>query len=177
MSLLQRLKARLQHLTWKRLTCHPKPSYIWVTCHMNNMSCELIWVKRGLSERCYVFFKVLANPTRLAVLEELRKRPRSVTGIAKTLKQEQSMISHNLEPLEKCRFVISERKAKQRIYSINKETAEPLFKLFDYHVRKYCPPRGTCLTEEGLRQLRKKEASRQLHVTHAWRWRWKNERW
>jgi len=53
-------------------------------------------VKRGLSEGCYAFFKVLANPTRLAILEVLRKEPRSVTEIAKTLKQEQSMISHNL---------------------------------------------------------------------------------
>ena len=124
-------------------------------------------MKRGLSERCYAFFKVLANPTRLAILEVLRKEPRSVTEIAKTLKQEQSMISHNLGPLEKCRFVFSERKEKQRIYSLNKETAEPLFKLFDYHAQKYCSPRGTCHTEKGLRQTRKEEASSQLHVTHA----------
>jgi ArsR family transcriptional regulator len=124
-------------------------------------------MKRGLSETCYVFFKVLANPTRLAILEVLREGPRSVTEIAKTLKQEQSMISHNLKPLEKCRFVFSERKEKLRIYSLNKETAEPLFELFDYHVQKYCPTRGTCLTEKGLRQLRKKEASGQLHVTHG----------
>lgn len=123
-------------------------------------------MKRGLSETCYVFFKVLANPTRLAILEALRERPRSVSEIALKLKQEQSMISHNLEPLEKCRFVFSERKEKQRVYSLNKETAEPLFKLFDYHAQKYCPTRGKCLTEKGLRHLRKKEASTQLHVTH-----------
>ena len=124
-------------------------------------------MKRGLSERCYAFFKVLANPTRLAILEALSEESRSVTEIAKTLKQEQSMISHNLEPLEKCRFVFSERKEKQRIYSLNKETAEPLFKLFDYHAQKYCPVRGACFTEKGLRQMRKKEASRRLHVTHG----------
>jgi DNA-binding transcriptional ArsR family regulator len=124
-------------------------------------------MKRGISETCYVFFKVLANPTRLAILEALRERPRSVSEIALKLKQEQSMISHNLEPLEKCRFVFSERKEKQRVYSLNKETAEPLFKLFDYHAQKYCPTRGKCLTEKGLRHLRKKEASTQLHVTHG----------
>jgi len=124
-------------------------------------------MKRGLSEKCYAFFKVLANPTRLAILEMLRRQPRSVTEIARTLKQEQSMISHNLEPLEKCRFVFSERKEKQRIYTLNKETVEPLFKMFDYHSQKYCPRRGTCLTEKGLRRMRKKEASRQLHVTHG----------
>jgi len=123
-------------------------------------------MKRGLSETCYVFFKVLANPTRLAILEVLRDKPRSVTEIARSLKQEQSMISHNLEPLEKCRFVFSERKEKQRIYSLNKETAEPLFKLFDHHAQKYCPTPGKCLTEKGLRERRKKEASSQLHVNH-----------
>jgi len=113
-----------------------------------------------------MFFKVLANPTRLAILEALRKEPRSVTEIAKILKQEQSMISHNLEPLEKCRFVFSERKEKQRIYSLNKETAEPLFKLFNYHAQKYCPTRGKCPSEKSLRQIRKKEASSQIIVTH-----------
>ncbi len=134
---------------------------------MTYMSCVLTQMKRGLSKKCYVFFKVLANPTRLAILEVLREKPRSVTEITTTLKQEQSMISHNLEPLEKCRFVFSERKEKQRLYSLNKETAEPLFKLLDYHAQKYCPTRGTCLTEKGLRQMRKKEASDQLHVTHG----------
>jgi len=123
-------------------------------------------MKRGLSETCYVFFKVLANPTRLAILEVLRDKPRSVTEIARSLKQEQSMISHNLKPLEKCRFVFSERKEKQRIYSLNKETVEPLFRLFDHHAQKYCPTRGKCLTEKGLRERRKKQASSQLHVTH-----------
>jgi DNA-binding transcriptional ArsR family regulator len=131
------------------------------------MSCVLMWMKRGLSETCYVFFKVLANPTRLAILEALRDRSRSVAEIAGTLKQEQSMISHNLKTLEECRFVLSERKAKQRIYSLNRETVEPLFKLFTNHSQKYCPTGGKCLTEKGLRQLRKKQASNQLHVTHG----------
>jgi len=133
---------------------------------MNNLSCELTHMKRGLSETCYAFFKILANPARLAILEALRKEPRSVTEIAEILDQEQSMISHNLQPLEKCRFVFSERKDRQRIYSLNRETAEPLFKLFDHHSKKYCPTGGRCLTEKGLRQMRRKEASSQLHVTH-----------
>jgi ArsR family transcriptional regulator, zinc-responsive transcriptional repressor len=123
-------------------------------------------MKRGLSEICYVFFKALANPTRLAILEVLREKPRSVTEIAESLKQEQSMISHNLTTLERCRFVFSERKEKQRIYSLNRETVEPLFKLFTFHSQKYCPTQGKCLTEKGLRKLRKKQASNQLHVTH-----------
>jgi DNA-binding transcriptional ArsR family regulator len=133
---------------------------------MKTLSCELTWMKRGLSETCYMFFRVLANPARLAILEALRDEPKSVNEIAVNLKQEQSMISHNLAALERCRFVSSERKEKQRIYSLNNETMEPLFKLFKYHYEKYCPTHGRCLTEEGLRQMRKKQASNQLHVTH-----------
>lgn len=94
--------------------------------HMSNVSYELSRMKRELSEICYLFFKVLANPTRLAILEILREKPRNVTEIAESLKQEQSMISHNLKTLERCRFVFSERKEKQRIYSLNHETVEPL---------------------------------------------------
>ena len=124
-------------------------------------------MKHGLSERCYAFFKVLANPTRLAILEALREEPKSVTEIAEILRQEQSMISHNLKPLEECRFVFPKRKEKQRIYSLNKETVEPLFNLFDYHSQKYCPAKGTCLTEKGLRRKMKEEASRRLYVTHG----------
>jgi DNA-binding transcriptional ArsR family regulator len=133
---------------------------------MKNVSCELMWMKRGLAETCYVFFKTLANPTRLAILETLRDAPRNVNEIAEELKQEQSMISHNLRALEKCGFVFSERRKKQRFYSLNKETMEPLFKTFAHHFEKYCPTGGKCLTAKGLREQRKKEASRQLHVTH-----------
>jgi len=114
-----------------------------------------------------MFFKVLANPARLAILEDLRDRPKSVNEIAGDLKQEQSMISHNLAALERCRFISSERKEKQRFYSLNNETIEPLFKLFKYHYEKYCPTRGKCLTEEGVRRMRKKQASNRLQVTHG----------
>lgn len=123
-------------------------------------------MKRGLSETCYVFFRTLANSARLAILETLRGGPRNVTEIANELNQEQSMISHNLEQLEKCGFVFSERRKKQRFYSLNKETMEPVFKTFSHHLDKYCPTGGKCLTGKDLRAYRKREASRQLHVTH-----------
>ena len=56
-------------------------------------------MKKGLSETCYRFFVNLANPTRLAVLEQLEKQPMSVNELAEVLGQEQSMVSHNLKPL------------------------------------------------------------------------------
>jgi len=123
-------------------------------------------MKRGLSNRCYMFFKVLANPTRLGIMETLLKDSKNVSEIAKTMKQEQSMISHNLEPLEKCGLIFSKRSEKQRVYSLNKETVVPLFELFDFHSKKYCPTQESCHTEEGVRQMRKKEAAAELHITH-----------
>ena len=122
-------------------------------------------MKHDLSETCYLFFSTLANPTRLAILELLRSGSKNVTEISEALDQEQSMISHNLKPLVRCRFVFSERRKKERFYSLNKETMEQLFKIFSYHAEKYCPTRGKCLTDNGLRKQKKQDASRSLYLT------------
>jgi len=121
-------------------------------------------MKLGLSGTCHLFFSTLSNPTRLAILELLRDGPKNVTELSKVLNQEQSMISHNLKPLERCRFIFSERRKKERFYSLNKETMEQLFKIFTYHAKKYCPTKGKCLTDRGLREERKKDALRPLHL-------------
>ena len=76
-------------------------------------------LKRGLTDLCYGFFSTLANPTRLAILEKLRGNPMNVTSLAEAIGQEQSMISHNLKTLERCNLVHSERKGKEKVYSIN----------------------------------------------------------
>lgn len=123
-------------------------------------------MKAGLTQTCYLFFSTLANPTRLAILEALNNGPKSVGDIARELKQEQSMISHNLKPLERCAFIFKQRKKKQQIYSLNAETMRPMFKLFLFHSQKYCPSDGKCFGEKNLKKHRKKEASRKLHVTH-----------
>jgi DNA-binding transcriptional ArsR family regulator len=122
-------------------------------------------MKQNLSETCHLFFSTLSNPTRLAILELLRDGPRNVTEISEALNQEQSMISHNLRPLERCGFVFSERRKKERFYSLNKETMESLFKIFAYHTEKYCPTEGKCLTDRELQEQKKKNASNSLYVT------------
>ena len=91
-----------------------------------------------------MFFSTLANPTRLGILELLRGSPRNVMQLAEHLNQEQSMISHNLKPLTICRFVFVKREGKKRIYSLNKETLEPMYEIIDNHMKKYCPS-GKCL--------------------------------
>ena len=102
-------------------------------------------MKYDLSKNCHLFFSTLSTPSRLGILELLREAPRNVTQIAEALKQEQSMISHNLKPLTRCGFVFVERKGKERIYSLNRKTMEPMYKIIDDHMKKYCPKNGSCL--------------------------------
>jgi DNA-binding transcriptional ArsR family regulator len=106
-------------------------------------------MKKGLSETCNRFFSILGNPTRLATLEILMEGPKNVTQIAETLDQEQSMISHNLRPLVQCRFVHVERRGKERVYSVNHETIDPLLKIVENHAENFCPSGGKCLVRYG----------------------------
>jgi DNA-binding transcriptional ArsR family regulator len=101
-------------------------------------------LKKDLTETCHLFFSTLANPTRLAILELLREDSRNVSELSEALGQEQSMISHNLKPLTRCRFILAERRGKERRYSLNRETMEPLFKIINGHAEKYCPTKGRC---------------------------------
>jgi len=106
-------------------------------------------MKKGLSEICYRFFVNLANPTRLAVLEQLMNQPMSVNELAEALGQEQSMISHNLKPLLECNFVYTKRDGKKRIYSVNKDTISSLFKTVENHAATFCPTGGECHIKEN----------------------------
>ena len=101
-------------------------------------------MKRGLTDLCYGFFSTLANPTRLAILEALGKSDMSVTQLANALGQEQSMVSHNLRPLERCKFVYFERRGKSKVYSLNRDTVETLFKTVENHAQNHCLFGGTC---------------------------------
>jgi DNA-binding transcriptional ArsR family regulator len=106
-------------------------------------------MKQGLTTICHKFFTNLSNPTRLAALEKLAEKPHSVNDLAQALGQEQSMISHNLKPLLQCNFIYLQRKGKQRIYSLNHETVDALFKVIENHAEKFCPTGGKCLLQEG----------------------------
>lgn len=131
---------------------------------MKGVSGLTVEMGQDIGDMCHVYFLMLSNPSRLAILELLRKGSRNVTEISVALNQEQSMISHNLKALERCGFVFSERRKKKRFYSLNKETMEPLFKIFHYHAKKYCSAGGKCLTERGLRQQKKREAASPLLI-------------
>ena len=109
-------------------------------------------MKKGLTDLCYGFFSTLANPTRLGIIETIKEHPKNVTQIAHELDQEQSMISHNLRPLVLCSFIQVKREGKHRIYSINKETIEPLLIIIEKHYHKFCNDGQTCPHKQNLKK-------------------------
>ena len=101
-------------------------------------------MKQGLTDLCYGFFSTLANPTRLAIMELLDGAPMSVTQIVEALGEEQSMVSHNLRPLVQCRLVQASRRGKNRVYSLNHETLDPILGAMEIHAAKYCGGGASC---------------------------------
>ena len=101
-------------------------------------------MKRGLGDICYGFFSTLANPTRIAILERLQDGPLNVSGLATLLELEQSMVSHNLKLLERCNFISSERRGKEKYVFLNESTVPAIFALVEDHARDSCGVTGTC---------------------------------
>ena len=78
-------------------------------------------------------------------MESLQKGPMNVSGLADLLHQEQSMISHNLKLLEKCHFISSEKRGKEKYVSLNLDIIDPLFELVENHHYKYCKDKDNCV--------------------------------
>ncbi len=96
------------------------------------------------------FFATIAEPARLEIINSLRKKASSVSGLCKELKMEQSRVSHQLEKLKNFGFVESKRVGKEMIYSLN-IWISPLFKIIDKQVDSYyhqdCKCRGQAKIE------------------------------
>ena len=101
-------------------------------------------MKQGQNIICYGFFSTLANPTRLAILEQLMKGSLNVSGLADALGQEQSMVSHNVKLLEGCHSISSERHGKEKYVSLNREIIEPLFELVEEYSEAYSKESTEC---------------------------------
>ena len=85
-----------------------------------------------------LFFEVLSTKLRWRILELLKEKERTVNEISKEVKEDQSKVSHNLKKLRDCHFINVEKKGKERVYSLNKDTIVPLLNLVDKHIKKYC---------------------------------------
>lgn len=84
-----------------------------------------------------LFFKALANPARMSIINLLQHAPRSVTQISEELGFERTMVSHHLKCLSFCGFVTYQRNGKNKIYSLNKETVTPILGIVDRHLDIY----------------------------------------
>lgn len=67
-----------------------------------------------------------------------------MTAISEELEQEQSMVSHNLKPLERCGLVLIERRGREKVYSLNRKTVETIFRAVEHHAENFCPAKGRC---------------------------------
>ena len=67
-----------------------------------------------------------------------------MTAISEELEQEQSMVSHNLKPLERCGLVFIERMGREKVYSLNKKTVVTIFTAVEHHAENFCPTKGRC---------------------------------
>lgn len=86
----------------------------------------------------HVFFTNLANPLKIKIILELRKKERNVTELSEALNVEQSKVSHALILLKRCNIVKVNQKGKERIYFLNKSTIIPMLKLIDEHAKANC---------------------------------------
>ncbi len=69
---------------------------------------------------CAGVLKVLADQTRLAVVEQLLDGPKHVGEINQALNVEQTLLSHHLKVLREAEIVTSQREGKQVLYSLAK---------------------------------------------------------
>jgi ArsR family transcriptional regulator len=71
-----------------------------------------------VADNCAAKLRVLADSTRLSVLEALMAGPKHVGTIQKLLDVEQSLLSHHLQTLREAGLVQATRDGKAVLYSI-----------------------------------------------------------
>lgn len=86
---------------------------------MNKNTTKLDLVPAAADD-CASVLKVLADDTRLAVVELLMKGPMSVSEINDELQIEQTLLSHHLRTLRNAGLVTTQREGKHVMYSLAK---------------------------------------------------------
>jgi ArsR family transcriptional regulator, cadmium/lead-responsive transcriptional repressor len=64
------------------------------------------------------FFRVLGDPTRLRILEQLERGERTVSELIAAVAQPQPRVSTHLACLRHCGFVTTERRGKEIVYRL-----------------------------------------------------------
>lgn len=118
------------------------------------------------NEAYYLFFSTLSSRTSLAIIDVLRKEPKSISEISKELNQQKTVVSRHIEQLEHFAIISSEGSGEEKLYSLNKEIIEPLSEILEFHTSKYCPDLKECIPPEKIKQYLKKEASKETYIEH-----------
>lgn len=90
------------------------------------------------------WFRVLADPTRLAILEHLLTGPHSVTELVGKTGLPQSRISNHLACLRWCRFVHADRQGRRVVYTIADPRLRRLLTLADDLLTDHAEYLATC---------------------------------
>ena len=73
---------------------------------------------------CSSLLKVIADPTRMRIVEQLRSRPCTVSQLLEHIPIPQNLMSHHLKVLRDGGFVTKEREGKSIRYSLSQRLAE-----------------------------------------------------
>jgi DNA-binding transcriptional ArsR family regulator len=84
-------------------------------------------------------FRLLGDPTRLAILLAVADDPRPVGAVAESLRQSSSLVSHHLRLLRAARLVRAERQGKQVFYTLADEHVRTVIHDMAAHVREPHP--------------------------------------
>src|SRR5712692_8778609 len=90
------------------------------------------------------FFRVLSDPTRLAIVELLLVRPRTVSELVEALDVPQSRVSNHLACLRWCEFVDTERDGRQITYRIRERRVRKLIAGARAMAAEHCEHLASC---------------------------------
>jgi DNA-binding transcriptional ArsR family regulator len=84
--------------------------------------------------RTQLVFKALADPSRREILKQLQRQSMTAGELAEVFDMTKGTLSHHFKILKEAELVRSEKRAQQRVYSINttvfEDVAAMLFELF-----------------------------------------------
>ncbi len=94
--------------------------------------------EKELSEAYKIFFGTLVSESRLRIINILREGKKNVSELIFKLGMDQTHVSHDLQRLRRCGFVLTEKEGKFVYYRLNKETIGQLMNIIDKHMENYC---------------------------------------
>jgi len=90
------------------------------------------------------YFRVLGDPTRLAIIEALLERDRTVSELVELLGAPQGRVSNHLACLRWCRFVETERRGRSTIYRVADERIGGVLRLAASLAEPNCDHLASC---------------------------------